>query len=211
LLNRIKSIFTIQSIDDMDDFFRFNAFLLSYTDFTNEELNTFNEMCTLQSFKKGDVIIKRDEVSASLYFLTKGIVKYSIISHSGEEVIYNFRQESMTITAYSYYNHNIAKFNVECLEDCKLICVPIEAVGFVAQNFKNGAKLRSYLAEAHVLELVNLLTEKDSKSIMERYVNIDIQFPNIHQRVSQSTIANYLGVSQEHLSRLKKLRIDKNQ
>mgnify|MGYP000400827029 CR=1 FL=1 len=39
---------------------------------------------------------------------------------------------------------------------------------------------------------------------IERYVNIERQFPEIHQRVSQSTIANYLGVSQEHLSRLKK-------
>ena len=209
--NRIKSIFTFQPVSYMDDYFRFNAFLLSYTNFTNEELSTFNDMCLLQSFKKGDVIIKTAEISTSLYFLTKGIVKYSLLNHNGEEVIYNFRQESMTITAYSYYNHNIAKFNVECLEDCNVICVPIEAVGYVTQNFKNGAKLRSYLAEAHILELVNLLTEKDSKSIIDRYNNIDTQFPNIHQRVSQSTLANYLGVSKEHLSRLKKLRIDKHQ
>jgi CRP-like cAMP-binding protein len=165
----------------------------------------------LKSYKKGEIIIKRDEVSANLYFLTKGIVKYSLINHNKEEVVYNFRQENSTLTAYSYYNHNIAKFNVECLEDCDVICIPIEAVGYVAQNFKNGAKLRSYLAEAHILELVNLLTEKDARSIIDRYNDIDVQFPNIHQRISQSIIANYLGVSQEHLSRLKKARIDKNQ
>lgn len=57
---------------------------------------------------------------------------------------------------------------------------------------------------------MNLLTDKDTKSITERYNNIDIQFPNINQRISQNTLASFLGVSQEHLSRLKKARIDKS-
>jgi len=57
---------------------------------------------------------------------------------------------------------------------------------------------------------MNLITDKDTKSVIERYNNIDIQFPNINQRISQNTLANFLGVSQEHLSRLKKARIDKS-
>jgi len=195
----------------MDSFFRFNAFILSYTNFTNEELKTFNDMCELLSFKKGEVMIQKNEVCSRLYFLTKGIVKYWLINQNKEEVIYNFRQENMSLTAYSFYNHNIAKFNVECLEDCNVISIPFEALGYVTQNFRNGPILRSLLAETHILELVNLLTDKDTKSIIERYNNIDNQFPGIHQRISQSTLANYLGVSQEHLSRLKKARIDKNQ
>ena len=195
----------------MDSFFRFNAFILSYTNFTNEELKTFNDMCELQSFKKGVVMIQKNEVCSKLYFLTKGIVKYWLINQNKEEVIYNFRQENMSLTAYSFYNHNIAMFNVECLEECNVISIPFEALGYVTQNFKNGPVLRSLLAEAHVLELVNLLTDKDTKGIIERYNKIDNQFPGIQQRISQNTLANYLGVSQEHLSRLKKARIDKNQ
>jgi len=195
----------------MDSFFRFNAFLLSHTDFTNEELKTFNEMCELKSFKKGELMVKKDEVCTTLFFLTKGIVKYWLINKNNEEVIYNFRQENMPVTAYSIYNHNISMFNVECLEDCNVISIPFEATGYVTENFRNGPKLRSYLAETHILELVNLLTDMDNKSIIERYNNIDNQFPGIQQRISQNTLANYLGVSQEHLSRLKKARIDKNQ
>ena len=48
-------------------------------------------------------------------------------------------------------------------------------------NFKNGLLLRGLLAEAHILELVNLLTDKDTKSVVERYVNIEKQFPFIYK------------------------------
>lgn len=194
----------------MNPFSNFNDFLLKYTDFTVEELATFNEMCSIKRFIKGESMIKIDQKNTTLYFLTKGIVKYFIINQQGVEVIYNFRMEQMTITAYSFYNNNISKFNVECLEDCEAICIPIEAIGYVVNNFKNGAILRGYLAEAHILELVNLLTDKDTKSIIERYNNIEFQFPDINQRIPQLLIANFLGVSQEHLSRLKKSRIDRN-
>ena len=190
----------------MSQFEVFNRFLLNFCFFTEDELKTFNEKCVLKSFIKGDRLISINNKSNSLYFLTKGVVKYSIINNEGEEVIYNFRMENMTVTAYSFYNNNIAKFNVDCLEDCEVISIPVDAVSYVAYNFKNGILLRGLLAEAHILELVNLLTDKDTRSVIERYINIEQQFPNIHQRVSQSLIANYLGVSQEHLSRLKKSR-----
>lgn len=194
----------------MQQFSRFNDFLLKYTHFTAEELKTFNEMCIIKSYKKGELMINVDQKNTALYFMIKGIVKYFIINQEGVEVIYNFRMEHMTITGYSFYNNNIAKFNVECLEDCEAISIPIEAIRYVVTNFKNGALLRGYLAEAHIIELVNLLTDKDSRSIIDRYNNIEVQFPDINQRVPQHLIANFLGVSQEHLSRLKKSRIDRN-
>lgn len=188
----------------MSPFKLFNRFILNYCFFTDDELNSFNEKCEIKTFLKGERIVNINIKNNLLYFLTKGIVKYSIVNNDGIEVVYNFRIENMTVTAYSFYNNNIPKFNVDCIEDCELVCIPVEAVAYVVYNFKNGLLLRGLLAEAHILELVNLLTDKDTKSVIERYVNIERQFPEIHQRVSQSTIANYLGVSQEHLSRLKK-------
>jgi hypothetical protein len=187
-----------------------NTFILKYADFSDQELSSFNNMCIPDTFKKGEIMIEKDVHTTSLYFLTKGIVKYYIMNQNGQEVIYNFRQENMIVSSYNYYNNYIAKYSVECLEDCKVILIPIEAITYLLENCNNGILLRYKLAEAHILELMHLLTDKDTKSIIERYNNIDIQFPNINQRVSQNALANYLGVSQEHLSRLKKARIDKS-
>jgi CRP-like cAMP-binding protein len=190
----------------MNQFEIFNRFLLKFCFFTDDELKSFNEKCEIKTLLKGERLINMNSKSSTLYFLIKGIVKYSIINNEGQEVVYNFRMENMTVTGYSFYNNNIPKFNVDCLEDCEVIAIPVEAVAYVAYNFKNGILLRGLLAEAHILELVNLLTDKDTRTVMERYIDIENQFPNINQRISQSLIANFLGVSQEHLSRLKKSR-----
>jgi CRP-like cAMP-binding protein len=194
----------------MNKFSGLNSFILSYADFSDEELRSFNNLCESDTFRKGEIMFEKDAQTTSLYFLTKGIVKYYIINQNAQEIIYNFRQENMIVSSYTYYNNNKAKYTVECLEDCKVILIPIQAITYLLQKCKNGLELRYKLAEAHIIELMNLLTDKDTKSIIERYNNIDIIFPNINQRVSQITLANYLGVSQEHLSRLKKARIDKS-
>jgi hypothetical protein len=45
--------------------------------------------------------------------------------------------------------------------------------------------------------------------LLERYEELELLFPNIHQRVSQHIIAGYLRISRVHLSRIKKLRSKK--
>jgi hypothetical protein len=47
----------------------------------------------------------------------------------------------------------------------------------------------------------------DTKSLMERYEDLENIFPNIHQRVPQHFIAAYLRISRVHLSRLKNMKM----
>jgi len=63
-----------------------------------------------------------------------------------------------------------------------------------------------FLAEAHALELVDYIIDVDTKSLVDRYDNLEKLFPNIHQRVPQHMIASYLGITPVHLSNVKKSR-----
>jgi hypothetical protein len=45
-----------------------------------------------------------------------------------------------------------------------------------------------------------------SKSVIEKYDNLELNFPNIHQRIPQYLIASYLGITAVHLCNLKKCR-----
>jgi hypothetical protein len=62
------------------------------------------------------------------------------------------------------------------------------------------------MAEAHVVELVNYIVDRDAKSIIEKYDHLEENFPNIHQRIPQYLIASYLGITPVHLCNLKKCR-----
>jgi CRP-like cAMP-binding protein len=93
--------------------------------------------------------------------------------------------------------------NVECLEDCTFILISVDTIHYVVENFKYGDRLGRYLAEKHILELLELLIDIHSKSIIKRYNELNVKYSNIHQRVSQHYIASFLGTTPVHLSRLK--------
>ena len=173
------------------------------------ELEDLNSQCNKVEFSKGDLIMKVGEVQKSLYFITKGIVRNYVENNKGEIKIYNFRSENMTVTGYAPYNYEDklkALVNVECLEDCVLIKVPYDVINYVIDHMKYGERLGRFIAEAHVVQMLHYVLQRDTKSIIERLESIDLNFPNIHQRVPQYMIASYLGITPVHLSNLKKRR-----
>jgi len=186
-----------------------NSFIIRHVEMSEAELTAFNQKCKIVEFSKGDIIMKAGEAHQYLYFITKGIVKNYIETDFGETKIYNFRTEGMQITGYAAYNYkdNLkALVNVQCIEDCIMVQIPFSVIKFVIENIKSGERLGRGMAEGHVVEMLNYIINRDSKSIIERYDLLELEYPNIHQRVPQRLIASYLGITPVHLSNLKKSR-----
>jgi CRP-like cAMP-binding protein len=186
-----------------------NSFITRHVEMSEAELTAFNQKCKIVEFSKGDIIMKAGEAHLYLYFITKGIVKNYIETDFGETKIYNFRTEGMQITGYAAYNYkdNLkALVNVQCIEDCIMVQIPFSVIKFVIENIKSGERLGRGMAEGHVVEMLNYIINRDSKSIIERYDLLELEYPNIHQRVPQRLIASYLGITPVHLSNLKKSR-----
>jgi len=163
--------------------------------------------CETIQLKKGDVVMKAGEKQSYIYFIVKGIVRNYVHSQEGEIKTYGFRVENMLITGYglhNYKNEYRAKVNIECLEECALIKIPLHALKFLEEHSKEAHKVGRYLAEAHIIELVDFIIDIDTMPVLERYNNLEKIFPNIHQRVPQHIIASYLRVTPVHLSNVKK-------
>jgi len=187
----------------------FNQFITKYVEFNETELMDFSSKCTKVEFSKGAYIMKAGEIQKNLYFITKGIIRNYIETNKGEIKIFNFRSENMVVTGYASYNYedNLKSLvNVQCLEDCILIKVPFDAINYVINHIKLGDRLGRFMAEAHVVQMMQYVIQRDTMTIIERLDNIDKNFPNIHQRVPQYMIASYLGITPVHLSNLKKRR-----
>lgn len=187
----------------------FNRFLKMHVEMSAEDLAVFNAKCDIVEFSKGEIIMKAGEPQQNLYFISKGLVKNYIETDAGETKIYNFRTEGMQATGYAAYNHKDnfkALVNVQCIEDCIMVQIPFPVIKYVIENIKSGERLGRNMAEAHVVEMLNYIIERDSKSILERYNNLEEKYPNIHNRIPQRMIASYLGITPVHLSNLKKSR-----
>ena len=184
-------------------YYKFLDYIDKITPLTSDERDIFLRKIMIKEYKKGEIIIQEGVKSNYVYFIQKGIVR-NFINQNNKTL--NFRSEGMIVTGYSIYNYEQgfkSKMNVECLEDCTFILIPVDTIHYVVENFKYGDRLGRYLAEKHILELLESLIDRECKSIMERYSDLNVKYTNIHQRVPQPYIASCLGTTHVHLSRLK--------
>jgi signal-transduction protein with cAMP-binding, CBS, and nucleotidyltransferase domain len=184
-------------------YYKFLDYIDKITPLTSDERDIFLRKIMIKEYKKGEIIIQEGVKSNYVYFIQKGIVR-NFINQNNKTL--NFRSEGMIVTGYSIYNYEQgfkSKMNVECLEDCTFILIPVDTIHYVVENFKYGDRLGRYLAEKHILELLESLIDRECKSIMERYSDLNVKYTNIHQRVPQHYIASCLGTTPVHLSRLK--------
>jgi CRP-like cAMP-binding protein len=174
---------------------------------SDNDFDVLVNYCEALQYKKGEVVMKAGEKQSYIYFIVKGIIRNYVHSQEGEIKTYGFRIENMLITGYGLHNYKNdyrAKVNIECLEDCTLIKIPLQALKFMEEHSKEAHKVGRYLAETHIIELVDFIIDIDTLPILERYNNLEKIFPNIHQRVAQHIIASYLRITPVHLSNIKK-------
>ena len=187
-----------------------NSFIKRHVVMSDAELLAFNQKCEIVEFSKGELIMKAGEAQQHIYFINKGLVKNYIETETGETKIYNFRTEGMQLTGYAVYNYKDnfkALVNIKCIEDSTMVQIPFSVIKYVIEDIKSGERLGRHMAEGHVVEMVKYIIERDSKSIIERYENLEVEYPNIQNRVPQRLIASYLGITPVYLSNLKKSRI----
>ena len=179
-------------------------FGLNDTDFS-----TLVQFCEFATFAKGAEIMKAGDKQNYIYYISKGIIRNYVLSTDGQVRTYGFRMENMLTTGYALHNYkdeHRAVVNIECLEDCEMIRIPFSALKFMENHSKDAHKVARYLAEGHTMELVGFIIDNDTKSVLERYNNLESMFPNIQQRLPQHIIASYLRITPVHLSNLKKSR-----
>jgi CRP-like cAMP-binding protein len=189
----------------VQSFNKFKQFVSPFG-FNDADFLTLVEFCEIVRFSKGSEIMKAGEKQNNIYYITKGIIRNFVVSNDGDISTYGFRMEDMLVTGYAIHNYKEDHRSVvtaECLEDCEMVRIPFSALKFMEENSKDAHKVARFIAEAHIMDLVGFIIDNDTKTILERYNNLEKKFPNIHQRLPQHIIASYLRTTPVHLSRIK--------
>jgi CRP-like cAMP-binding protein len=169
-----------------------------------EEWDYLQQMLTFQSLKKGDLLTRRGEVCKQVSFINKGLLRmyYGV---DGKEISTAFVPENNYLAQYdSFLTRQPSAGDIDALEDCELINLSYENVQMLYQEkpvFQIfGRKVAEMLFIMISLQTTNLLTLTPE----ERYKDVLENQPFIIQRVPQYMIASYIGITPEHLSRIRR-------
>lgn len=184
-----------------------NDHIKNFSTISDDDLLMFNSILEFKHFPKKSIIFKAGEVSNYMAFIIKGIGKAYVYDQQKNEFVIYFPKEEWWITDLkSFYNREPASIQFEAIEDCDIICIPhdklINLLGkklifeSAAHNIMNHYTI---LCQERLIDMITL-------SAKERYEKFALRFPDIIQRVPQKSIASYIGVTPEFLSKIRSMK-----
>ena len=171
---------------------------------SEEEFENILSHFVFKKLKKHTRLIQEGELARYEYFVLKGCLKASVTdSKTGKEFIYQFAVEDWWITdREAFFNQSQAGTNVECLEDCEVLCITLEnreKLVSASRKYEHFCAVKANLGYTSLQKRLQLMIMGSAKERYEKFIE---QYPHLINRIPKSYIASYLGISRETLSRL---------
>lgn len=162
------------------------------------------------SLKKGDLLTKLGDVEEHLYFLMSGKLEAGMSTGEDKRIIDFIFPGTVFTSLTSMLTQKPSDAYYECMTKCSVQAISYNEIvekcktSLVASNFFNAFLTYTYL--------IRVKKEKDAltKSVETRYVELVSQNPNIVKEISVGSIARYLNVHPNSLSRIRKRLASQN-
>ncbi|HEU4469648.1 MAG TPA: Crp/Fnr family transcriptional regulator [Flavisolibacter sp.] len=171
---------------------------------TDAEWDRLQQKLTVQHLKKGELLTRAGDICRQVSFINKGLLRMFYLVE-GKEVSVGFVPEGNYLAQYdSFLTQQPSAGNIDALEDCELISLSYESMQAL---YKEMPVFQIFGRK--VAEMLFLMVSSQKKMLLilspeERYRRVLESQPFIVQRVPQYMIASYIGITPEHLSRLRR-------
>lgn len=165
----------------------------------------------LQHIFSNRITIQRNEflkvqktIDSKIYYIENGSVKISIIKENEEQIIRFGYNENLIVALDSFITDSKSDFVIQAIKKTEILVA--EKVDFMNWVYSNPENTLFYIKILEDLVLQQLEREKDLllDSPKERFDRVFKRNPKVFQIIPNKHIANYLRMSPETFSRLKK-------
>lgn len=186
------------------------TFLSKFKELTPDERNELARLLVTKKVAKGDVLVKQGEHCSLCFFVLKGCMRQFLIEDGIDKTVGIYTEEQ----AINYYNEsNIntpADSFLMALEDSEVLVGNPEMDAPLYAKFPALVNITRKMIESDLIKAKQDLSTFITSSPEQRYLHLLSTRPELLQRVQQTVIASYLGITPESLSRIRK-RIQKKE
>ncbi len=169
------------------------------------EILSLIEHCVLKTVKKEEFLLRINEDCKHSFFVEKGLLRQYAIDEKGKEHILSFAPERWIVTDREsvYFNQPSAYF-IQALENSQVILLDENFFDLLSKRFPKFTDFNNRLLHNHIRHLKKRINLLLSAVAEDRYLEFLKMYPAIVNRVPQTMIASYLGITPESLSRVRK-------
>jgi CRP-like cAMP-binding protein len=179
--------------------------LKKYSDFKDEDFPEFLKLFLHFKIKKGDYFYQAGEIPKYSPFIVKGCMRKFFINENGEEQIVFFAEEGWFAGEVQCMRTNSkTEMYLQAMEDCDILGISLQNADYGLKNFP---AYREYFDLKYAIDhskIIQESTKLKTDTPESLYLKLLENRPSLILRVTQIHIANYLGVTTETISRIKK-------
>ncbi|ELR69808.1 cAMP-binding protein [Fulvivirga imtechensis AK7] len=154
--------------------------------------------------KKGEVLLRQGETARYLYFINKGCLRVFCVQDDGKESTRFFAFENRFATAFpSFISQQPSSAFIDTVEKSSLLKIHYDDFQSLLRTIPEWERLYRQDLERDYIESIQRIESFVTMNAGERYRRILKNEPHLIQRLPNKILANYMGISQETLSRLK--------
>jgi CRP/FNR family transcriptional regulator, anaerobic regulatory protein len=171
---------------------------------TEKDWEFLQSKMQIQQLKKGELLVKSGAICRQVSFINKGMVRMFYIV-DGKEITGGFIAENEYISEYeSFLLQKPAIGNIEAIEDSEFINLGYDDVQLLYKTSPAFLEFGRKIAEYLYIMMSQQISKMMLTSPEERYLQLIENNPPYLQRVPQYMIASLIGITPEHLSRIRK-------
>lgn len=171
----------------------------------NSALELLDAHVKIRHLKKGEFFIQAGQKCNEIAFVNSGMLRSYYLTESGDDFTYCVCFEHEFMSAYSaYITGNQAVEYIQALVDCELCIIQKSFIEKQAENNHSTSKLMRFFAEQYILDLEHRVFSHQKENAKKRYEYFLKNHPKYLSDIPLQHLASYLGITQRHLSRIRK-------
>ncbi|OKS86899.1 Crp/Fnr family transcriptional regulator [Mucilaginibacter polytrichastri] len=189
---------------EADVYRQLKQYFSKYITVSDEQTSVFCSKFKHRRTKRGEVLLRAGEVAPYSYFVNKGCLRVYMMDAEGRESTRFLVFENCIGTAFpSFTLQEPSMAYIQSVEPSEILYITHKDFNEMLDTFPVWERIyridleREYIASIRRIE--SLIT-MDAKQKYNMLMNTN---PSLIQRLPSKIIADYLGISQETLSRLK--------
>ncbi|HVI47735.1 MAG TPA: Crp/Fnr family transcriptional regulator [Chitinophaga sp.] len=177
----------------------------TYGTLQEEDYEQLHQLLRPVHLSKQDYFIKEGQVCRQLAFIQSGILRSYYVKDNGEEMTDCIMFARQFVTAYSSLITGTPAYeHIQAITDCELLSLDRADLQQLYSSNIRWANTGRILGEREFVLMEERIRSFQQHSSAERYAQLIQLHPRMIQEVPLQYLASYLGITPQHLSRLRK-------
>lgn len=178
---------------------------------SEEEIDFFTSRLNLRRVRRRQFILQEGDICRHYTFVNKGCLRLYSLDENGVEHILQFAPEDFWVSDIgSFHQETPTSMFIEALEPSEILQITKPDLLETFLAYPSYDRLFRVMMESAFIALQKRVLQNISSTAEERYLTFAETFPQLINRLPQTQIASYIGITPEFLSKIRKNLSKKN-